>query len=543
MKTVPLSTFASTPLLVSHALSGELELDFGFPLNVDSPWWRRRSEIEARHPRDTAALSRILLRQAGSAPLHDEARKNINALAKPGTLAVVTGQQTGIAGGPLLTLYKALSAIAVAKHMESESGVRTVPVFWMATSDHNYTEVSQLHWLNVNNELVRRTDSLRDNRRPVGLLRLGDFGPELIAALKADMPDTDFLRDVFSPLEAAYGDPEQTWGHAFRLLMQEMLGPYGMVVLDPEDGELKQYAKPFWQASCEEVEQRLDRLGARSDELQQAGYEVQAPVETGRPALFVLEEGVRRKVVLEGHVRRSRSDLILTKQRLQQIAREAPETLSAGVTLRPLLQGWLLPTAAYVPGPHEMAYWAQLSPAFEPLGLAPPALIHRASFTLIEKKTRRSLGKLGIEEEELFGSLEELSDRIVQQAHEDRSSPVFEEMERCMAEARSSLMALTEGSTYGGLENAVAGNFKRLEQQLGKLQGVFTDRIKRSHGDLLGHLEKAAVHISPAGKPQERVLTPFYYLARYSSRLIPFLLERCLDASGTHGFLDLEEME
>jgi bacillithiol biosynthesis cysteine-adding enzyme BshC len=312
-------------------------------------------------------------------------------------------------------------------------------------------------------------------------------------------------------------------------------------MFDPEDEGIKRATGSFWVQVAREVDERLQRLADRTDTIAQAGYNVQVPIEAGRPAIFVLEEGARRKVVLEGRAIRARSDMILSRDELIRIAKEEPERLSAGVTLRPLLQSWILPASAYVAGPHEMAYWAQMTEAFEPLGLPRPCVIPRASFTLLEGKIRRRLNKLGVEAERFFGDMDALYDELLEEHGDDDGDTVLEQVRDQVMETRSALEALTERPEFGGLENAVDAAYRKIGYQLEKLEGNFRDRLKRQHGDLLKHWEKLRVHLRPEGQPQERVISPHYYLTLYGERLLDTLLESCGDAIGRHGLLDLQE--
>ncbi len=540
MKTIALSNLPNIPHLVSDALEGKARVDYGFPLKINARFWKRKSREEAGQTRPREAIAERILAQAGDIEIPGPARRNIKALAEPGTLAVVTGQQIGLGGGPLLTFYKALTTIALARKLEAESGVRTVPVFWMATSDHNLVEAAQLHWVDLDNKLTGQKTLQADNRIPVGNLELGDHARELIASLKRDLPQSDFKPGLMEILEASYR-PEATFGQAFMQLGYKMLGESGMVMLNPEDIEIKRACRPFWEQAVAEVDERLERLKQRSEQLQKNGYEIQTPVVKGRPSIFLLEDGIRRKVVLEGRSIHGQSDIIISRDELARIARDETERLSSGVTLRPLCQGFMLPAGAYVAGPHEMAYWSQLSDAFKPLGISKPAIVPRASFTLIEKKTRRWLDKLRMNPEDIFGDMAVIAEKIVQDNDENPSQETFEEVRATCKGTQGKLIKLASGA-YGGLDLAVETAFNKIHYQLDNLENKFNRRLRRKHQDLLQGLDRLATHLLPAGRPQERVITPHYYIARYGWSLQDFITGHTLETMGVHGFLELEEL-
>lgn len=540
MKSIPLSRLPGTPAFVADALSGECPIDFGFPLEAKAENWIRQSALETKRKRPrNLIVDRILA--LGGELMPERARNNAEALRDPDTLAVVTGQQVGLAGGPLLTLYKALTTISIARRMEKQTGIRTVPVFWMATSDHNLAEASQIHWINLQNELTGFKDNRQQNREPVGSLKLGNLATEVIEALSKDMPETEFKGSVFNLLRSAY-TPGSTFAEAFMKLGYSILGPMGLVMFDPEEPETKKAALPFWRSAAEFVDERLDDILKRSEEIEAAGYKLQVPIEHGRPAIFLHEEGKRRKIVLEGKFIRTRSDMKLDRDSLVKIAEERPQDLSAGVTLRPLLQGWLLPTAAYVAGPHEMAYWAQLNTAFDAAGIPKPAVIPRASMTLLEGKIKKKLRKFDLEPVKSFEGVDSISSTLIPKREDDISSRTFDEVKGLFGEAQEKCLELAKQPEFKGLEGTVETSFRKARYHMERLRDNFFERQDRRHSDTLKHIETITMHLLPAGQPQERVINSVYYFSRYGLGLLRSIERHTYNSIGTHVFLDLEEL-
>ncbi|MCB2198316.1 bacillithiol biosynthesis cysteine-adding enzyme BshC [bacterium] len=541
MKTLPLSHLSSTPELVADVMSGSARVDFGFQVRAESDHWTRKLEEERQVDRPRDEVAAALLRDADGIELPEAARNNIEALRSPDTLAVITGQQVGLAGGPLLTLYKALTTIEVARRMEEKTGIRTVPLFWMATSDHNLPEAAQIHWINKDNSLASYRAPGQDNRVPVGQLKLGQMATDMVQAMERDLPDTDFRDDILPHLRECY-TPEATFAEAFRQLGYRLLGSRGLVMFDPESPAVKTATSPFWVRAVDDVDHRLSLMADRSRQLRDAGYNVQAPVESGRPAIFYHEDGLRRKVVLEGKARRARSDMIFSREELSRIARTTPERLSAGVTLRPHLQGFLFPTAAYIAGPHEMAYWSQLAGSFEGFGLTSPAVIPRASMTIIESKIQKKLDKLDLKPEDIFRDLQELTEQLLQSSRDDRAESLFSDIEETVRKTEEAVLILANEPEFAGLSTAVDNAYRKIGYHLDKLHGQFTDKIRRQNSDLVAHLDKLAIHLRPAGRPQERVLTPFYYFIRYGLELRDKLATLAGDTIGDHTFVTAEEL-
>ncbi|MCB2212734.1 bacillithiol biosynthesis cysteine-adding enzyme BshC [bacterium] len=534
--------FPGIPPLVHETIAGISHIDYGFRTYPDPVAWVEQSKSEAKHERPIGAIADTIRKQYGDLPLTQAVRQNLDALTQPGTMAVVTGQQVGIAGGPLLTLYKAMTTIALAERLERGTGVRTVPIFWMATSDHNLPECAQSHWIDLNNQLSSYKDTKSGNRFPVGSLKLGNRAEDLLQKLITQLPSTEFSADVLNSLRSAYA-PEHTFADAFRRFWNDFLGTYGLVFFDPEDPEIKRLSAPFMRKAAAEVDDRLAILVERSQMIERAGYKSQAPIEPGRPALFLLEEGQRRKIVLEGKAIRGMSDLIISRDKLVKLAETEPERLSAGVTLRPMLQGWLLPTGAYVAGPHEMAYWAQLPGAFAPLGIHKPAVVPRASLTLVEPKVERWLNKYELQPSDIFAGEKELSKRLLASRRDDETDHALADLDADLKSHERILTDMTRDGDFGGLDTLVESSFGKMRYHVDKLRHGFSERLMRRHGTLLKHVEQLSTHLFPGGIPQERVISPVYYLIRYGNSMLDGLNETALQAVGRHMFINLKEWQ
>jgi bacillithiol synthase len=540
MNMITLAEFPGIPPLVHETISGVSHIEYGFRTYPDPSAWIEQSQREAVHARPLADIVNAIRQQYSGIDIPDAVRQNLESLAEPGTMAVVTGQQTGLAGGPLLTLYKAMTTIALAERLERGTKIKTVPIFWMATSDHNLVEAAQHHWLTLDNQLAHFKETRQGNRVPVGSLPLGELPKEFFERISPAIPETEFSGKYMQMLLDAY-QPDATFADAFRQWYTELLGKYGLIFFDPEDPAMKQLSAPFYQAAIAEVDDRLERIVERSKMIERAGYKSQAPAEAGRPALFILDEGQRRKVVLEGKARRGLSDIIISRDDLMTIACDEPERLSSGVTLRPILQGWLLPTGAYVAGPHEMAYWSQLAEAFTPLGIEKPAVVSRSSITIIEPKVRKWLSKYDISPTEMFVGLKMLTSQLLATRRDEASDHAFAALLDDLNSHERVLTDLTRGNDFSGLENVVDTSFRKMNYHVDRLRHAFSERSKSRHTTLLQHVEQLSNHLFPGGTPQERVIGSLHYLVRYGDTFVDGVREQAMDSIGQHMFVDLKE--
>ncbi|GBE29439.1 hypothetical protein BMS3Bbin04_00451 [bacterium BMS3Bbin04] len=542
MEMLDLNEFPGIPPLVQDTLAGTARIDFGFRTYPDPAAWIEQSKAESEQNRPIAGIVEAIRAQYGPLPIPDIVSQNLVSLSQPGTMTVVTGQQVGLGGGPLLTLYKAMTTVALARRLETGTGVRTVPIFWMATSDHNLVETAQSHWLDINNNLTSYYSTIQGNRTPVGSLPLGAIADEFVNRITKDIPESEFSKHYLDLLCEAY-TPDKTFAQAFRQLGNELLGPYGLIFLDPDDVQLKRLSAPFMKDAVAEVDDRLERIIERSKMIQASGYKTQVSVKSGRTSLFLLEDGQRRKIVLEEKAIQGHTDIKLSRSELARIAAETPENLSAGVTLRPILQSWMLPVGAYIAGPHEMAYWSQLKDAFSPLGIAKPAVVHRASFTLIEPKVRRWLDKYDLKPNDMFMGYDKLSEQVIADIGDDESEHIFTTMQNDLNSHERVLTDLTRGYDFSGIERSVDASFRKINFHVDKLRNTFSQRAKSRHSVLLKHVEQLSNHIFPGGTAQERVISPIYYLARYGNSLLDGLSENALSAVGRHSIVDLKEWQ
>ncbi|HEX6988268.1 MAG TPA: bacillithiol biosynthesis cysteine-adding enzyme BshC, partial [Bacillota bacterium] len=345
---------------------------------------RRAAWLDARDGSHRAAVAEALVEANRGYGADEAAQRNAAALADPGTLAVVTGQQAGLFGGPLHTLYKAVTAIRLAGELSQRLERRVVPVFWMASEDHDYDEVRRAYLLDQAGRvrelaLPPRTGprasvgALPVPRRVRGLLR------EVAQALGPRARHPEFLDQALEELDAA-----RDWGDWFARLMARWLSAHGLIILDPMLRPLRLPLREFYPLALVRREGVHRELAAAASRLQRRGYPVQLEVERDHCNLFYLADGERvalhwRDAQLVGRGGQVR----LGVGEGTALMRREPWRFSPNVVLRPLVQDLLLPTLAYVAGPAETAYLAQLRDVYPLFGLQMPVVVPRLSVTLV----------------------------------------------------------------------------------------------------------------------------------------------------------------
>lgn len=447
--------------------------------------------------KDRHELAEILVKQNHAFGCWEPTFANIRRLCEPGTFAVVTGQQVGLFSGPAFTLYKALTAVRLAQYL-SEQGLPAVPVFWLATEDHDLEEVAQAAALDEEYELV----SLRDTgdrpapRSPVGHVKLSAeilvALDRLEALLQAGEPRDQLLQDLRSTYQ-----PGAAWGQAFGRFMARLFGRWGVVLLDPLDASVHRLsARVYAQAIARAADLRA-RLQDRSQALVRGGYHAQVRVAENSTLVFVARNGNRVPL------HESNGDFLLDENAkfsladLKSQAENRPIDFSPNVLLRPIVQDMLLPTLAYVAGPSELAYLGQAHALYQEFGRPMPVVFPRAGFTLVDRRTQRLLEKYRLNIEDIWQGEEKLGWKIVATGFAEGWSERFDRSEQDLAQL-----------------------LERLRRDVEILDPTLTDALKRAQEKMTYQMERLRAKLSRAGLERSEVL------ARHAQALLRFLLPR-----------------
>ncbi len=359
--------------------------------------YARQLAFPADRRREVAAILRAQNVALGTGP---ETEKNLQRL-ETGAVTLVSGQQVGLFGGPAYSFYKALTAIEAAREL-SLAGVEAVPIFWMATEDHDVDEVRHATWFHDGKLTNLILPPPADEGRPVGQVQLGAEIERLLAEIQDSFggPGGGELLEL---LRSCYS-PQNTYGSAFGRLFAKLFSPLGLILLDPLDPKIHALGAPILHAALERRDELNEALLLRDKEIEKAGYAPQVKVTAKSTLLFALHDGKREVISASdgkfnfGRNSAARAELI------QKVA-AAPEAFSPNALLRPVLQDFLLPTAAYFGGPAEIAYFAQSEVLYKKLLGHMPVLMPRADYTLVDPKAVRILEKYQLKVEDAwFGS-------------------------------------------------------------------------------------------------------------------------------------------
>lgn len=456
---------------------------------------------------------------------------HIEELGQSDAVAVVTGQQTGLFGGPLYTLYKALTTLALARRLRATLQRPVVPLFWMAAEDHDVAEADHVQLLDRSGALLTLRFSAWET--PPGFLpanlRLGPGIAATLEELRALLPSTEFVPWLAEVLARAYA-PGRTLADAFALWMTALLGEDGLVLVNPADPRLKRLTAGVLRQELAEAPRSAQRILEASERLRAAGYPAQIEARPDGVNCFLLSGGRRALVREPAGFRLRDSGEPIPAAELLRLAEEAPEQFSPNVALRPVVQDVLFPTLTYVAGPGELAYFAQLRPVYEQFGVPMPIILPRAFLTLAEPRFLQLLERFHLALPDLTLEPEQLSSRVLR-------TLLPPDVETTLAKAREEVSEIFQGvgeavaavdptlrATVGQTAGHIRGHLDQLERKT-------VQALKRREADTRQQVLRLCQALMPGGRPQERIFPALPYVAKYGPALLETLRE-AIDGPG-----------
>jgi len=462
--------------------------------------------------------------------LHAAVGKNLDRLAS-GAVAIVTGQQAGLFSGPAFSFYKALSAVRCAEDA-TRRGIDAVPVFWIATEDHDLAEVNRAFW-STRQGLSRFELSAPgefDGWR-VGEIPLGDGVQSLVAEASRTLEGI-CMDTVSAALRDSYA-PGETYGSAFAKLMARLLAGRGLIFLDPLDARLHRLAAPIFARALHESSSLRDALLARSRDLEAAGFHAQVKVAQESTLLFFTVNG-RRQPVRARDGEFSAGDAPFSAAQLASAVEKSPEAFSPNALLRPVVQDFLLPTAAYIGGPAEVAYLAQSQVLYQRLLGRMPTVLPRASFTLIEPPIARFLRLYDLTFRDILAGPQHVRAKMEQKALPGGLSSRFDEAEKSFRRVLDEFKAPLE-NLDATLAGALQSTREKILHQFNQLRGKVGRAENFRTGVLDRHQQILFDALYPEGGLQERSVCFLPFLASRGHELIDEILRLSSVSSSAGG--------
>ena len=511
------------PLLQDYLAGRDLSAFYTGHHSDAAAYERKAVEVETRLDADARAA-------AGAAiePLGDAAGRLERILAGDGFF-VTTGQQPALFGGPLYTIYKILGAIRLADALERRLGRPVLALFWIGSDDHDWDEANHVSVLDAQQYVRRITVKGAADAPPVPL-SVRTWGPgveQAVTELAASLPDTEHAVEVMAHVRAAYV-PDSTVAASFAATLRYLLHDRRMAVVDSGHPALRRAAAPVLRADAARVLSGDDPVARQTSRLQDAGYDEQVAVAEDASNLMLIDEQGRDRIVRTARgwaTRRERSGI--GEAALLEMIETHPDRFSPNVLLRPVVESAVFPTLAYVAGPSELSYFAQIGCLFEAHGILPPVVVPRPSVTLLDEKAGRNLERLGIDIEALRRPFRE----VVADAVTEAMPP---DVTRALDSLRAALGTAYEDLTVAAtrIDPTLRGPL-RSSRNASLLDAAASEKkiraqLRTSNHVRIEQLRRLSSQIHPDGKPQERVFGPLSYVAAHGRGIIA-AVEAALD--------------
>jgi bacillithiol biosynthesis cysteine-adding enzyme BshC len=488
----------------------------GNPASPDA--WRQAIARTQAHPRDRNRLAEILTAQLDRREAPAAARAAAARLADPKTVAIITGQQAGLFGGPLFTLLKSITALKLADRVARDHHVPTVAVFWTESEDHDWAEVASCSVLDA--EMHRRTLTLGTppgaGEQPVGTVRLDPSVFAALEALKLLLPPTEFTGELLDALSAAYR-PGATMSEAFNRWLESVLGRLGLVFYDSAEPATKPLVREVFARELDSPGATTKLAQSTGDKLLRLGYHAQVVPHDDNVALFHLD-GTRQTI----HRRDEAfvvGDAQVPPAQLLREAREHPEGFSPNVLLRPVVQDTLFPTVCYVAGPNELAYLAQLGPIYERFGVPLPLMYPRASATLLDSASARFLARYHVDLPTLQPDDEAALNHLLEAQLPAGVEAAYEEAARAVDASMAHLIEAVP-AIDPTLDGAARSSLGRMQHDLRTLHEKMIHAAKRRDETLRRQYARTRAQAFPDSQPQERSVGFVFFLNRYGPALV-----------------------
>lgn len=487
----------------------------------------RIPEVLARYKADRNLLCEALEEMNKKFDAGEKTLENINLLREADCVAVVSGQQAGLFSGPLYTIYKALSAIKLTECLRGR-GFKAVPVFWIATEDHDFEEVSKTFIVNKDNELKELKNEPKRcyENLPVGYVKLDDSIKETIDELFGELPVTEFTAELKQLIEENWAS-KTYFGDAFARFLTRIFDKHGLIMLCPLDKRLKKIAAPVYVEAIKKSDEIVSALIKRSDELVEKGYHAQVLIgEDYFPLFWQARDHTRNalKKSERGTFRTKDESREFTLEELAQIAEREPKRFSPSVVLRSVVQDYILPTVCYFGGAAEIAYFAQSAEVYRILERPVTPIFHRQSFTFVRAKHSRTMEKYALELKDFFPGMEAVLPRIVEEHLNPEMAKVFAEVEEKINVQLNRLdRRLVE------IEPTLADNLatrrRKIIYHVANLRTKFHHAQMRQDAIIQRRIETAFEALVPRRHLQERTLSVIAFLNRYGLYFIDWIYD------------------
>ena len=472
-------------------------------------------------------------------PTSSRVAENIEKLKLENSVAVIGGQQAGLLTGPLYSVHKVISIIKLAEQKEQELGVPVVPVFWVAGEDHDYQEVNHVYVLNERKPEKKVYPAKNHQKIMITETKLDkDMCISWVEEIIESYGETNYTNNLRQFTQKAL-DASTTFVDFFATIIMEMFKEQGLLIVDSGNPELRKLEKEYFLQQIENYATITKQVLSQQQVTEKAGFKQAIEIGENAANLFYTDPDTDERILLvfdseTGLFSGKNGGVGFTKEELVNIATEFPERLSNNVVTRPLMQEWLFPTLAFIGGPGEIAYWAELKQVFEHFGIKMPPLVPRLNITILDRSIETDLAELNLDLKDVLEagtSKHEL--KFIDSLKDRELEELFTETKNYLKLQYESIREKSE-QVDKTLRPLATKNEEILLKQIGFMEQKVHESVCRKHDDILRKFSRIENALRPNGVPQERIWNPYYYLNRYGIDFFSNLLTLPFTFDGSH---------
>lgn len=477
-------------------------------------------------------------------PLTDAVRESLTKLRQPDSAVIIGGQQAGILTGPLYSIHKVISIIKLAQQKEKQLGVPVVPVFWIAGEDHDFQEVNHV-FVPMEGKVDKWTypKKLMQKKMVSDIQLDGSMCLGWVENLIENFGETEHTNELLE-FARRLVNKSNTFVDFFAGIIMELFKDHGLLLVDSGDPQFRLLQKEFLTNQIDNHEAITFSLHEQQKEIENNGFPITIEGSEYAANLFYYDKQSNERILLEFDRKTDRfvgksGRVTFSKQELLEIAAANPEKLSNNVVTRPLMQEWLFPTLAFIAGPGEIAYWAELKLVFEHFQIKMPPIVPRLNITFLDRSVETDLTDLRLN---LGNVLQRGSAQEKQQFLNSIKDQEIEALFHQVKEQFVSQYEIIEAKTSAldkGLVPLVQKNEKNILREIDFMQSKLQESVRQKHEVVLNKFARIDLALRPGDSPQERVWNVFYYLNHFGLNFINELMTLNFEFDGTHKVIKL----
>ncbi len=452
-----------------------------------------------------------------------KSKENLNLLKKNNTVFIVTGQQLGLLASPLYTIYKMITAIKLADKLNSQNtGFNYIPIFWLESEDHDFEEVNHFGvWDKQFNPKIIKYKGSNDGKKSMRHYDFDENIGDVLDELKNELLTTEFSETLFRKLQLLF-KPGMSWLESSRELLKDIFENSGILFFQPGHEEIKSLSTTFFSDVLVKGNELENEFIDRSKKLATAGYANQVTVVPGKTFLFFEDDNLQREHLYRDDKGYYLSDpeKRINQEKIDSIIKNNPEKISTNVISRTLFQSWLMPTVAYIAGPGEIAYWAQIGGLFDKMNLTMPVVYPRLSATIVEPKINRFITKNKVNGESLPVKRTDFTNEFLKSGADN-----FFDSSRISIDRELEILKTKVIEIDSTLENTWQKTKERIINQIDFLENKSVKAKEQKEQVLISQLHQIHNAFFPDENPQERYLTFVYFLNKFGPDIFIRLFE------------------